>query len=88
MRGTGGVVVPWQVAIDSRRRHLTGDRFRRVYAPRTRQNHPNEPGRYRFYLAREWDSGRFAPGRYRLEVTVADTRGNHARSRVPFTITR
>jgi hypothetical protein len=87
VHGNGAVAVPWQTAIDSRRHHLTDDRFRRVYAPRTRQNHPNAPGRFRVYLAHEWESGRFPPGLYRLEVSVADTRGNHARARVPFTIT-
>ena len=54
-------------------------RFHLIYAGGTRQNHPNTPGRYRFWLARAWDTRRHRDGRYRLDVEAADIRGNTSR---------
>jgi hypothetical protein len=40
--------------------------FRNIYAPGTRQNHPNKPGLFRIWLARGFDTRPFPDGDYRL----------------------
>ena len=65
----------WQTAVDLRYALPTG-RFSDVYGVWTRQNKPWRRGRYRIVLARSWSTSQLAPGRYRLEVFAADTRGN------------
>jgi murein DD-endopeptidase MepM/ murein hydrolase activator NlpD len=80
------IVVPWRTAIDSRFAMLAPERIRDVYASGTRQNHANNPGRYRFYLQREWKSSGLPDGAYHLEVAASDTRGNRTVARLPFTI--
>jgi hypothetical protein len=62
------------------------DAFHVVYAPETRQNHPNKPGLYCYNLARDWDSGALPNAAYRLEVVVSDVHGNRATSALPFRI--
>ena len=52
----------------------------------TRQNHPNARGRYRFWLARAWDTRRHRDGRYRLDVEVADVRGNASRGHLELVL--
>ncbi len=83
----GHAVVPWRVALDFRTSFVakiagtppSDMNFRRVYAPGTRQNHPNEPGLFRIQLARRFDTRPFPDGRYRLDVEAADIRGNASR---------
>jgi hypothetical protein len=60
--------------------------FHVVYAPETRQNHPNKPGLYCDNLARDWNSGAFPNGADRLEVVASDVHGNRATSALPFRI--
>jgi hypothetical protein len=82
------VVVPWTVAFDARtsfQPDVSGAsdvNFARVYAPGTRQNHPNEPGLYRFWLARGFDTRPHPDGAYTLEAEAADVRGNASRGRL------
>jgi murein DD-endopeptidase MepM/ murein hydrolase activator NlpD len=85
LRG-GQVTIPWRVVLDSRRGHLPQEDYAQNYAPGTRQNRPNRPGRYRFYLIRGWDTRTLANGDYRLQIEAADTRGNLTRKVVPFSI--
>jgi len=59
--------------------------FRNIYAPGTRQNHPNKPGLFRIWLARGCDTRPFPDGDYRLDVEVADIRGNASRSHLTTT---
>lgn len=80
------VVRPWHTPIDFRSRLLPQELFRVVYAPGTKQNHPNKAGRYRFYVAHTWDTTKLPDGLYRIEVTAADLSGNKASSRLPFTV--
>jgi hypothetical protein len=80
------VVRPWHSPVDFRKTLLPPSLFPLVYAPGTTQNHPGKPGRYRFFVARTWDTRLFRNGLYRLEVSVADISGNHALARLPFTI--
>jgi hypothetical protein len=82
----GRVIRPWHAPVDFRRTLLPASLFAAVYAPGTRQNRPNKPGRYRFYLARGWNTRRLANGLYRLEVSAADVHGNRAHAALPFTI--
>jgi hypothetical protein len=80
----GQAVVPWKVAVDfSTPFHpdvqgspASDVNFGAVYAPDTRQNHPNEPGLFRFWLERQFDSTRYPDGGYVLEVEASDVRGN------------
>ncbi len=76
---------PWQTAVDVGAT-LPRAAFDGVYAPWTRQNRPYRNGRYRFYLQRGWNSAAVANGRYRIEVVVADTRGNRSRASATFTV--
>jgi hypothetical protein len=60
--------------------------FAVVYAPETRQNHPNKPGLYCYNLAHDWNSAAFPNDAYRLEVVASDVHGNRAASVLPFRI--
>jgi hypothetical protein len=84
--GHARVVVPWTVAADFRSTLVPGDRYDSVYAPGTRQNHPNEPGLYRFWLARGLDTTRFPDGSYCVDVEAADIRGNASRGHLAVVI--
>src|SRR5260221_13527646 len=84
-------VVPWRVAADFRTSFapdVVGNsdvHFGDVYAPGTRQNHPNAPGVFRFWLARGFDTRPPPDGDYRLDVEAADVRGNASRSHLVVT---
>ncbi len=79
-------VVPWRVAADFRRTLIPKSRFGEIYAAGTRQNHPNEPGLYRFWLARNWNTREHPDGSYRLDVEVADIRGNSSRGHLELVL--
>jgi hypothetical protein len=91
LQGTRAVV-PWRTAADFRVSFrpdvLNGSdvRFGRVYAPATRQNHPDDPGLFRYWLSRRLDTRRFPDGRYQIEVEATDVRGNSGRRRRSVTI--
>ena len=57
-----------------------------VYAPGTRQNGPNAPGDYRFWLVRNLDTGVLSPGPHTIWATASDTRGNSATLTFRFTV--
>jgi hypothetical protein len=80
------VVRPWEASVDFRRTLLPPERFDAVYAPGTEQNHPGQAGRYRFYLARAWNTQALANGAYRIEVEASDLQGNRAVGRLPITV--
>jgi murein DD-endopeptidase MepM/ murein hydrolase activator NlpD len=80
------VVRGWHNPVDFRRTMLPASLFHVVYAPGTRQNKPNRPGRYRFFVAHTWDTRRLRNGLYRIEVSAADVHGNRAVAALPFTI--
>jgi hypothetical protein len=84
--GRRGRASSWQTAFDVSMTIPAAGLFDSVYARWTRQNHPWNIGRYRVALAHGWDSRVWADGGYRLEVYVADTRGNHSVSSVPFRV--
>jgi hypothetical protein len=80
------VVRPWQAPVDHRRGLIPRELFGAVFAPGTQQNRPNKPGRYRFYMARRWNTRRLANGLYRAQVAASDARGNRAQVTLPFTV--
>ena len=57
-----------------------------IYAPGTRQNRPNKPGVYRFYLAHTWSTRTLPDGHYHLDVQAADVSGNKATATLPVTL--
>jgi hypothetical protein len=79
--------VPWRIVFDFRTSfvpRIAGNppsdvHFDDVYAPGTRQNHPNAPGLFRIWLARGFDTRRYPDGDYRMDVEAADIRGNASR---------
>jgi Peptidase family M23 len=83
---SGTEVFPWKIAADFRGTMIPNTRFAAVYAPGTQQNHANTPGRYRFWLARGWDTRTRRDGRYELEVEASDTRGNRSRRRLDLVL--
>jgi hypothetical protein len=84
-------VVGWQDAVNFRRSFApavegsSDVHFGDVYAPGTRQNHANEPGLFRFWLARGFDTTAHPDGDYRLDVEAADVRGNASRGHLVVT---
>lgn len=80
-RVTGG----WATAMDVRRTIPSNDRYDAVFARWTRQNKISRVGRYRFYLAHRFDTGRLAPGRYAVEIEATDIRGNRTVARFALT---
>ncbi|MFN2627314.1 MAG: M23 family metallopeptidase [Gaiellaceae bacterium] len=67
---------PWQVAADFGSVLLPPDRFGSVYAPGTRQNKPDRPGRYLFWLDRGLDTATLSDGLWELDVEASDLAGN------------
>jgi murein DD-endopeptidase MepM/ murein hydrolase activator NlpD len=83
--GKGRGVRRWETVFDVRWSLPSGG-FDSVYAIRTRQNRPNRPGTYRFYLARDWNSAQLRDGAYGVEVQVVDSSGNRSTSSRPFAV--
>jgi murein DD-endopeptidase MepM/ murein hydrolase activator NlpD len=86
VRADGQPATSWQTAVDFRFALLPDGLFNLVYAPGTKQNHANRPGRYVFYLAAGWSSAKLPNGSYRLVVGAWDTRGNGGYGSLSFTI--
>jgi hypothetical protein len=75
----------WLTAVDFRAA-LPETSFGDVYARWTRANHPWSRGRFRFVLARDFDTTRLGDGRHLLEVAAVDTCGNAGRLLRPFSV--
>ena len=83
----GGLTVrPWHTPIDFSKGLLPKEDFHRIYAPGTRQNRPEKPGLYRFFLAHTWTTTLLPDGNYHLEVEASDLRGNKGGLALPFTL--
>lgn len=85
LRG-GKVVRPWHRPVDFRTSLVERELFPAIYAPGTRQNKPNKPGVYRFYVAHTWSTRLLRNGLYRLQVEASDDSGNKAVAALPFTV--
>jgi hypothetical protein len=70
------VIRPWRTVIDFSTYLEPAEKFTSIYAPGTRQNRAHRPGRYRFWLVRDWDTRKLRDGPYRLEVAAYDMAGN------------
>lgn len=83
----GREVLGWRYAVDFRNA-LPAAPFLSVYARWTTQNHPwpRGVGRYRFYLARGWDTRSVPNGVYRVVVAARDTAGHEGRAERTLTI--
>ena len=81
----GKSVVPWRNGVDLRT-FRTPDAFHVVFAPETRQNHPNQPGLYSYILAHDWNTDQHENGSYRIDVEASDVHGNKAVSNLTFSI--
>ena len=85
--------VPWRISSDFRKSFVpkiagkppSDVHFGDVYAPGTRQNKPNKPGLFRFWVARGFDTTPFPDGDYRLDVEAADIRDNASRGHLVLT---
>ena len=73
-QGSRRVIGPLTI-LDSRAQ-LPENLYYSLYAPNTRGNRPGHPGRYRYYLARDFSSSRLPHGISRLVIKAFDTRGN------------
>ena len=73
-QGPRRVIGPLTI-LDSRAQ-LPENLYYSLYAPGTRGNRPGHPGRYRYYLARDFSSSRLPHGTSRLVIKAFDTRGN------------
>jgi hypothetical protein len=82
----GRAVVPWRIVADFRTTLPPASHFGAVYAPGTRQNHPNKPGLFRFQLAAAFDTRRHPNGSYRIDVESSDARKNVSRGRLTLTL--
>jgi murein DD-endopeptidase MepM/ murein hydrolase activator NlpD len=76
----------WKTAVDFRFSLLPNALFNLIYAPGTKPNRANRPGRYVFYLDEGWSSTKLRNGSYRLVVGAWDTRGNGGYGSLPFTV--
>ena len=76
----------WLVAADFRYRLLPASAFSAVYAPGTYQNKPNRPGKYRFWLARSFDTVVLPDGSYTIEVQASNMAGITGDAMLPITI--
>jgi hypothetical protein len=86
VRRGGRTVRPWHTPVDLGVRMLDRGLFPAVFAPGTRQNHPNRPGLYRFYLARTWSTRLLPNGHYLLDVEAAGISGRRTLATLPFTL--
>ena len=86
LRASGRPATRWKTAVDFRFTLKPSSVFNLIYAPGTKQNHANRPGRYVFYLKAGWSSAKLRNGDYRLKVGAWDMRGNSAFGTLPFTI--
>jgi hypothetical protein len=82
----GRAVTGWCTAVDFRLTYPSNDLWSRTYTPWTRQNKKIWDARYGFYLAHGLDTRTLADGRYVVQVTATDIRGNTGHGSFPLTV--
>jgi hypothetical protein len=82
------VVRPWRSPVDFRNAMLDASLYSTIYAHGTHQNHPNQPGCYRFFLAHSWSTRILRKGPHRLEVEGSDCSRNKALAALAFTVSK
>jgi hypothetical protein len=82
----GAVVRAWHTPVDFTKGLMPKERFNAVYAPGTTQNHANEPGLYRFFLAHTWSTQALPDGDYALAVEASDLAGNTGALQLEFAL--
>jgi murein DD-endopeptidase MepM/ murein hydrolase activator NlpD len=85
LRGSDAVT-GWNLAIDFHFALMPAGLYLDLYAPGTYQNKPNRPGKYLFWITRDFDTSTLPNGAYQLEVLAADTRWNFGSSALDFTV--
>lgn len=81
-----GVTPAWRTAVDFRLTYPSNDSWNETYARWTRQNKKKWDARYRFYLVHGLDTRSLRDGRYEVEVSATDIRGNHASCAFTLTV--
>jgi Peptidase family M23 len=81
-----GPWIPAGVSPDLELSHLLEGPVDDVYTPGTRQNRPNTPGKYFFWLARDLDTTGLPDGLHTVTVSVSDIRGNETSTSFSFTV--
>ena len=76
----------WTNAIDFRTYLLPLSLYTFVYAPGTYQNRPGRRGRYRYYLAHEFNTRLLPNGSYVLQVDALDEQENVGQASFGFTV--
>ena len=79
---SGVAVVPWTIAADFSR-FLEPNQYTSIYAPGTRQNRPDRPGKYVFWLTHGMS---LLDGTYAIQVEAFDTRGNEGDAAYEFDV--
>ena len=82
----GRTILGWSTLVDFRETIPSASEFDRIWAAGTTQNHVREPGRFRLIVASGEEFRALSPGRYVVEVVLADTRGNATRTRFPLSL--
>jgi len=82
----GSSVTGWRTAVDFRLTYPSNDRWSWTYTSWTRQNKKIWDARYGFYLAHGFDTRTVPDGKYVVEVTATDIRGNTGHGSFPLTI--
>lgn len=77
----------WERAVDFRTFLMPPNLFDFVYAPGTYQNRMNRPGRYEYYLSRDFNTRTLPNGSYVLEVEAWDVQHNVGLGFFSFTVT-
>ena len=84
--GRSGAVTDWRTTQDFRESLPPNGDFSAVYAPATRQNWQKIEGRYVFMLARGFDTTQLRDGRYTVQVSASDTKGNTGVASFPLVV--
>jgi hypothetical protein len=84
--GPHGAGTRWATALDLSHTIPSNASYDRVFAQWTRQNHPNQRGRYRVYLSHALQTAALPSGEYRVEIAASDLCGNRSTASAQLTL--